>query len=75
MTNKHDFKNSSFLKDCDYDDETQTLTLCFKSGSTHNYHGVTRQTYDEMVDCCNMGKSVGNFYHHWIRGKYKESKV
>jgi putative heme iron utilization protein len=71
MTNKHVFKNSSSLAHCDYDDENKILTLCFKSGSTHNYHGVEKEIYEEMKNC----NSAGKFYHSFIRGKYKESKV
>lgn len=71
MTNKHEFKNSSSLSHCDYDDETQTLTLCFASGSTHNYHGVDKEVYNKMKE----HTSPGQFFHKYIRGMYKESKV
>ena len=68
MSNKHHFTESTALKHCDYDDENNTLEICFHSGGTHRYKDVPKTVYQALKE----SKSAGKFFHQAIRGKYSE---
>jgi hypothetical protein len=56
MIRHYSFENSSMLKDCSYDDESEELTVTFTSGKSYTYIDVPRRTYDELIDAKSAGK-------------------
>ena len=55
--------NSSNLSGVHYDDETNTLTVEFKSGGRYAYGGVPREHYDGLLGA----ESHGSYFHKHIR--------
>ena len=55
----HSFE-SSMLSSCDYDTETEELTVTFNGGKSYNYIDVSRRTYDELTEAKSAGKYFNN---------------
>jgi hypothetical protein len=59
--------DSSNLEACYYDRDTQTLYVCFLSGSIIAYGNVPSVVWTGLVDA----GSKGSYYNREIRGEYK----
>lgn len=58
---------------CDYDENTNTLTIKFHSHPmAHTFLDVPKIVYDNLKKADIEGKSVGQYFHQNIRGKYRE---
>lgn len=62
--------SSSNVRSVGHDPSTNTLAVEFKDGSIYHYHGVDKDTHEQLV----CAKSVGGFIHSSIKGVYKHSK-
>lgn len=60
---------SSNIEAVGYDESTKTLTIRFKSGSTHSYADVDKLTYERLLSA----QSVGKYFHANIRSKFKSA--
>ncbi len=58
--------NSTALMGATWDDETEALTVTFKSGDTYDFEGVPREVWLQFRD----SQSPGTFYHRMIKGVY-----
>ena len=63
MSNKHEFKNSSSLSHCDYDDNGNTLIVKFTSGATYHYPGCSKEHYTALKEAA----SAGSYFHKHIK--------
>lgn len=61
---------SSNIEALYYDDKTRLLTVKFKSGAMHDYHGVHPDTWLGLQ----AADSVGKYFHANIRNAHKSSK-
>lgn len=57
--------NSSNLDSHEYNPQTKTLTVNFKSGKTYEYSGVSPQEYDAF----DKAPSAGQHLHQFIASK------
>jgi hypothetical protein len=57
--------NSSAIRAVGYDG--YTLTVEFHSGRIYDHPGVPYQVYREFINASSMGA----YYSHYIRGRYK----
>lgn len=62
---------SSNLSAVGYDEESKTLRVEFNSGSTYEYRGVPKRTFDDLLGA----ESIGSFFHSHIRSDFPYSKV
>lgn len=60
--------NSSFLDGCEYDEDSQELTITFRNGKIYIYADVPQEVVAEFTDAA----SPGNYYSTNIKGKYTE---
>ena len=61
---------SSNLAAAEYDAETQTLEITFKSGAVYTYASVDEGTYDDLLAAASPGK----FFAEKIRDVFTYSK-
>ena len=61
---------SSYLKAVAYDEDSELLKVKFKKGTVFSYHGVQKETFDNLM----LAPSVGAFFAHEIRGAYPFKK-
>ncbi|WP_425228381.1 KTSC domain-containing protein [Sphingomonas sp.] len=57
---------SSMIRRIVFDDEAQTLLVCFRSGLRYLYAGVPRAVYDGL----RRAGSAGRFFNEEVRGRY-----
>lgn len=57
---------SSMIRRVVFDDEAQTLLICFRSGLRYVYAGVPRAIYDAI----GRAASAGTFFNEHVRGRY-----
>ena len=62
---------SSNLDEITYDDETQVLTVQFKSGLKYEYLSVPRATFDGLKNA----KSAGSYFYEKVRSVYAYNVV
>lgn len=62
----HNFTNSSSLRSCTYDEDTQDLTITFMSGQPYTYAKVPRDVFEQLTEA----QSPGSFFHQNIKGVY-----
>lgn len=58
---------SSNLKRCAYDIETETLQIQFHSGKVYSYQGVPASVYNGLLEA----SSVGQYFNSNIKGVYE----
>ena len=46
------------------------LQIVFKSGTTYDYYNVSKETYETFLDA----KSVGSYFHKFIKNNYVYEK-
>jgi hypothetical protein len=63
--------NSSNLAAVGYDAESQTLTVEFRKSGTYEFYDVPESVYQELMSA----GSLGEFFSHSIRGRYRYVKV
>jgi hypothetical protein len=59
MIYKYEFTNSSMLSSCEYDSDTEELSVEFSNGRIYTYTGVDKNIYDEMIN----NKSAGKYFN------------
>jgi hypothetical protein len=57
---------SSAISLCEYDTETQDLTLTFTNGRTYDLSGVPPDLFEGL---CNAS-SAGSYFNTYLRGQY-----
>ncbi len=62
---------SSNLSAVEYDAETQTLEITFRSGSVYTYSGVNEGTYDGLM----AAPSPGAYFAQNIKDKFSFTKA
>jgi KTSC domain len=62
---------SSVIRDCDYDQDAETLYITFVSGKTYAYDRVPPDVYDAFV----AAESKGTFFNSHIRNHYRYAAV
>jgi len=62
---------SSNILEVGHDEDTNTLVVVFKNGSSYEYDNVPKAVYSEMIN----SDSVGKYYSSNIRGKYNSNKL
>lgn len=65
----HEFKNSSSILNCDYDDKNQCMTICFVSGGTYKFE-CPKSVYEGLC----KSDSPGKHFHSAIKPHYKGTK-
>lgn len=58
--------NSSNLASADFDEDTGTMTITFRSGATYSYRNVPKDTYESLISA----SSPGQFFSRNIRNSY-----
>jgi hypothetical protein len=61
---------SSAVRDVDYDEASQVLTVAMTNGSTYTYADVPREHYRAMTNA----ESVGRYFNAHIRPTYAGAK-
>jgi hypothetical protein len=62
---------SSNLAEVGHEASLDILEVQFLNGAIWQYHGVTVQTYNEMM----AAPSIGSFFARKIKGQYREEKI
>lgn len=62
---------SSNLESYEYDAETETLTITFKSGDSYEYDGVPQAVVERLASAASPGK----FFYAAIRDTYPYEQV
>ena len=57
---------SSMIRRVVFDEDAQTLLVCFRSGLRYIYEGVPRAIYDAI----GKAASAGQFFNQQIKGRY-----
>lgn len=70
MSNHHKFTNSTSLTHCDYHEDKSILEICFSSGATYHYSGVSKSEYEALK----AAASAGSHFQSRIRPKFKGVK-
>ncbi len=60
------FPQSTALDHAEYDDDTATLTICFRSGAVHCFYMVPRSVFDGLVHA----PSAGRFFADEVRNRF-----
>lgn len=63
--------NSSNLSGVDYDKETMTLTIAFRSGATYSYAGVPEEVYENL----RTAGSPGGYFNAAIKNSFSGVRV
>lgn len=66
MKHKYYFMQSAMLSACEYDDESNELTVTFANGKDYVYEDVDKGTYDNLINATSAGK-----YFNSIKGTLK----
>ncbi len=67
----HQSVSSSNLSSVGYDESTETLEVQFQNGSVYQYHGVSAEIHEQLM----QARSVGGFFHSNIRNTFEHSKL
>lgn len=62
---------STIIAKVGYDSTRMLLHIVFRTGMLCEYSNVEESVYKSMVS----SRSIGNFYHAYIKGKYPYIKV
>ena len=69
MSNRHEFKHSTSITSCDYNDEKGEMIICFVSGGTYHYE-CPKSVYNDLC----AAPSPGKHFHVYIKPYYKGVK-
>ena len=56
VKHKFYFMQSSMLSACEYDDESNELTVTFANGKDYTYEDVDKGTYENLINSTSAGK-------------------
>lgn len=62
--------DSSVMKFIEYDEKKKDLKVDFHDGTHWSYHGVPKNTFNELAAVHKSGRSVGAFFNLYIRNNY-----
>lgn len=68
---RHQFKESSFIKECAWNSDTEILAVIFKSSSIWIYEDVPYEIYLDLISA----ESAGNYFNKNIRSVYSSILV
>lgn len=69
MKHKYYFMQSAMLSACEYDDESNELTVTFANGKDYVYEDVDKGTYDNLINAPSAGK-----YFNSVKQNFKIKK-
>lgn len=65
------YRDSSFVKNVAWDEDSESLFIRFNSGTTWVYFGVPRNIYSELI----KSPSVGQYFNINIRNFYSSQRI
>ena len=65
------FEQSTALAFAEYDEDTATLTIRFRSGATHCFYMVPRRVFEGLIEA----PSAGRYFTAEIRERYRQTRV
>jgi hypothetical protein len=65
------YRDSSFVKNVAWDEDSESLFIRFNSGTTWVYFGVPRNIYSELI----KSPSVGQYFNVNIRNLYSSQRI
>ena len=65
------FRDSSFITNVSYSEDTEVLYIKFNSGTTWVYYDVSQEVYNRLV----KSTSVGEYFNKNIRNKYSSQRI
>jgi len=65
------YRDSSFVKNVAWDEDSESLFIRFNSGTTWVYFGVPRNVYSELI----KSPSVGQYFNINIRNLYSSQRI
>jgi hypothetical protein len=65
------FRDSSFIKNVAWDDDSESLLVKFNSGTTWVYFGVPENIYNSMI----KATSVGAYFNKNVRDNYSSQRI
>lgn len=65
------FRDSSFITNVSYSEDTEVLYVKFNSGTTWVYYDVSQDVYNRLV----KSVSVGEYFNKNIRNKYSSQRI
>ena len=67
----HSFAGSSNLASGSYDDETQVLSIVFRSGEEYEYRNVPQGLWAGLI----AAGSPGGYFHRQIRSRFGGTQI
>lgn len=65
------YRDSSFITNISWDDDTEFLLVKFNSGTTWIYYGVSQDVYNRLIKSI----SVGEYFNKNIRNKFESVRL
>jgi hypothetical protein len=65
------FRDSSFIINVSWDEDSDFLYIKFNSGTTWVYHDVSEEIYNRLI----RSVSVGEYFNKNIRNKYSSARI
>lgn len=65
------YRDSSFVKNVAWDEDSESLFIRFNSGTTWVYFDVPRNVYSDLI----KSPSVGNYFNLNIRNLYSSQRI
>jgi hypothetical protein len=65
------YRDSSFITNVSWDDDTEFLLVKFNSGTTWIYYGVSQDVYNRLIKSI----SVGEYFNKNIRNKFESVRL
>jgi hypothetical protein len=65
------YRESSFITNVSWDDDTEFLLVKFNSGTTWIYYGVSQDVYNRLIKSI----SVGEYFNKNIRNKFESVRL
>lgn len=63
--------DSTSISAIGYDEDSETLQIEFKHGSSYQYFDVPAQLYDGLI----QASSIGQFLNSQVKGHYRYSRI
>lgn len=65
------FRDSSFITNVSWNEDSESLYVKFNSGTTWVYYEVKQETYNRLI----RSVSVGEYFNKNIRNKYSSERI
>ena len=62
---------SSNIAEAGYDEESDTMTVTFRNGSTYTYSGVGKTAFDDLL----TSPSPGSYLNRWIKNRHETTRI